>query len=100
MRPEITGTRLPGNRPTQESGWPAEQLWQVPPVCHAFHRAERIRGAMLRVLDLLQRVDHLRYRLEQVGHESVVGDAENRRLLILINCDDRLRVLHPGQMLN
>ena len=36
----------------------------------------------------------------EVGDEAVVGDLEDRRLLVLVDGDDDLRVLHPGQMLD
>src|SRR5579863_7233692 len=39
-------------------------------------------------------------RRVEVGDEAVVGDLENRRLLVLVDGDDDLRILHAGQMLD
>ena len=36
----------------------------------------------------------------EIGHQTVVGDLEDRRLLVLVDGDDHLRILHTGQMLN
>ncbi len=44
--------------------------------------------------------DQLRHGLEQVGHQPVVGNLEDRRLLVLVDGDDDLRILHPRQMLD
>src|SRR3990172_1391205 len=49
---------------------------------------------------LLQLRDHLRYRLEEVGHQPVVRHLEDRRLLVLVDRHDDLRVLHPRQVLD
>ena len=42
----------------------------------------------------------LRHGLEEVGDEAVVGDLEDRRLLVLVDRDDDLGVLHAGQVLD
>ena len=39
-------------------------------------------------------------RLEQIGHQAVIGDLEDRRFLILIDRHDDLAVLHAGEMLD
>src|ERR1051326_201603 len=52
------------------------------------------------VLELLHFLRQLRHRLEEIGHQPVVGDLEDRRLGILVDGDDRLGVLHAGQMLD
>src|SRR3954468_7337153 len=41
-----------------------------------------------------------RQRLIKVGDQPVVGDLENRRLLVLVDRHDHLGVLHAGEMLN
>src|SRR3954463_11735993 len=41
-----------------------------------------------------------RQRLIEVGHQSIVGDLEDRRLLVLIDSNNHLGVFHPGEMLN
>src|ERR687889_895704 len=42
----------------------------------------------------------LRQELEQIPDEAVVGDLEDRRLLVLVDGDDDLGVLHAGQVLD
>src|SRR3546814_4551643 len=39
-------------------------------------------------------------RHEEVGHEAVFGNLEDRRLLVLVDGDDDLRILHAGEMLD
>src|SRR5262245_50169325 len=39
----------------------------------------------------------LGHQLEEIADEAVIGDLEDRRLLVLVNGDDDLRVLHPGE---
>ena len=41
-----------------------------------------------------------RQGLVEIGDEAVVGDLEDRRLLVLVDRDDDLRVLHAGQVLD
>jgi hypothetical protein len=48
----------------------------------------------------LQLASQLRDNLEQVADEPDVGDLEDRRLLVLVDRDDRLRILHPGEVLD
>src|SRR5262247_4175167 len=38
--------------------------------------------------------------LEEVGHQAVIGDLEDRRLLVLVDGDDHLAVLHAREMLD
>src|SRR4029077_7513580 len=38
--------------------------------------------------------------LEQIADEAVIGDLEDRRLLVLVDRDDDLRILHAGEMLD
>src|SRR5471032_1749211 len=38
--------------------------------------------------------------LEEITHDAVVGDLEDRRLFVFINSHDGLAVLHPGEMLD
>src|SRR5919202_5928723 len=42
----------------------------------------------------------LRHGLEQIGDQAVVGHLEDRRLLVLVDGHDDLRVLHAGQVLD
>ena len=41
-----------------------------------------------------------RQRLIEIGNKAVICDLEDRRLFILVDGDDHLRILHTGQMLN
>src|SRR5258706_7210080 len=43
-----------------------------------------------------QFVVHFRQCLEQVGDQTIVGDLENRRLFVLVDRGDDLRILHAG----
>ena len=38
--------------------------------------------------------------LEQIADQTVIGDLEDRRLVILVDRDDDLRILHPGEVLD
>src|SRR5438132_12376400 len=42
----------------------------------------------------------LGHQLEEIADEAVIGDLEDRRLLVLVDGDDDLRVLHPGEVLD
>src|SRR5260370_27982759 len=42
----------------------------------------------------------LAHYVEEIPHDAVVGDRENRRIGVLIYSDDNPRVLHSGQMLD
>src|SRR5271167_128082 len=42
----------------------------------------------------------LRQRGEQISHQAVIGDLEDGRFLILVDCHDDLAVLHAGEVLN
>src|SRR2546425_1480659 len=48
----------------------------------------------------LQGLDQQGYRFEQVRLEAVVGNAEDRRLGVLVDRDDHLRILHARQVLD
>src|SRR6516165_8446600 len=41
-----------------------------------------------------------RQRLVEIGDQSIVGDLEDRRLFVLVDGHDDLRVLHAGEMLD
>ena len=51
-------------------------------------------------LAALELFGELGHELEQVADQAVVGDLEDRRLLVLVDRDDHLAVLHPGQVLD
>src|SRR5207342_403964 len=56
--------------------------------------------AHLRSADLLELLGKLRHDLEQVADQADVGDLEDGRFLILVDGDDRLAILHAGEMLD
>src|SRR5215472_534032 len=49
---------------------------------------------------LAELLGKLRQRLEQIGNEAVIRDLKDRRLLVLVDGDDHLGVLHAGEMLD
>src|ERR1700761_1928049 len=51
-------------------------------------------------LALLDLVEKLRDDGEQVAHDAVVGDLEDRGLGVLVDRDDRLGGLHAGPVLD
>src|SRR5258708_25683492 len=53
-----------------------------------------------RLLAFRQLGVELRYQLEEVTDEAVIGNLEDRRLLVLVDGDDDLGILHPGEMLD
>ena len=50
--------------------------------------------------ELSKRLLQFRQDFKQVGDETVVGDLEDRGLLILVDGDDDLRILHAGEVLD
>src|SRR3546814_14990461 len=38
--------------------------------------------------------------VEEVGDEAEIGDLEDRGVLVLVDRDDRLRILHAGEVLD
>ena len=49
---------------------------------------------------ILQLTRQLRHRVKQIRDQANIGDREDRRVLILVDGDDRLAVLHSRQMLD
>src|SRR6476659_3409819 len=49
---------------------------------------------------LAQRLGQLGKRLVEIGDEAIVGDLEDRRLLVLVDRHDHLGILHAGEMLD
>src|SRR5690349_8149631 len=59
--------------------------------------------ALMGSMSLLRLADRARERgddLEHVADYTVVGDLEDRRLLVLVDGDDGLRGAHPREMLD
>src|SRR6476659_9908284 len=74
-------------------------------ISHMQHGAKTGKSAVLEAALLLfsqlpELGLELGYGLEEIGDQTVIGDLEDRRFLILVDRDDHLRVLHPGKMLN
>ena len=44
--------------------------------------------------------DELGYRFEQVRNETIVRDLEDRRFAVVVDGNDDLAFLHPGEVLN
>src|SRR5690606_8585731 len=59
-----------------------------------------VRGLWYCSAVLAQLGGELRDDLEQITDQTVVGDLEDRRLLVLVDRDDDLAVLHPGEVLD
>src|ERR1700678_4215927 len=57
-----------------------------------------IRSSLLS--ELADRLGQFRNRLIQIRHQAIIGDLEDRRVLILVDRDDDLGVLHAGEMLD
>src|SRR4051812_49783948 len=57
-------------------------------------------GGSVSLLRLAHRARERGNDLEHVPHDAVVGDLEDRRLLVLVDGDDRLRGAHPGEVLD
>src|SRR3546814_19547344 len=49
--------------------------------------------------DLVELRLQLRHDLEQVAADAVVGDLEDRGLHVMVDGDDTIAVIHPGQWL-
>src|SRR6478735_4528150 len=49
---------------------------------------------------LFHRGRQLGHDLEQVAHDAIIGHLKNRGFLVLVDRDDGLAVLHPGEMLD
>src|SRR5581483_6537626 len=58
------------------------------------------RAAQGQAAGRLERLRQFGKYLEKVTHQTEVGDLKDRRLGILVDRDDYLRVLHAGKMLN
>ncbi|KAF1768231.1 hypothetical protein GCK72_000043 [Caenorhabditis remanei] len=54
----------------------------------------------MKFVDLFESSGELWHCLEQIGLESDIGDLEDWCVWILVDGDDRLRILHSSQMLN
>src|SRR5687768_16737985 len=90
--PAGTESRQPP-RPAHSTG--AAVVREVGPA--AARRSARWPSVGLASAELLL---EFRHDLEEVADEAVVGDLEDRRLLVLVDGDVDLRVLHAGEVLD
>src|SRR5215475_4920731 len=51
-------------------------------------------------LDLIEFRSQLRQGLVEIGHKTIVGHLEDRRLLILVDSNNHFGVFHSCEMLN
>src|SRR5690242_4207610 len=66
-----------------------------------FHKAKRsLSPNQTLAADLAKLRGEFGQRGVKIGHQTIVGDLEDRRLLVLVDGDDDLRVLHPGEVLD
>src|SRR5215467_14576760 len=64
-------------------------------------RSLRIRPVELSLLsELTECLGQFGDHLVEIRDQAIIGDLENRRVLVLVDRDDHLGVLHPGEMLN
>src|SRR6516164_4630084 len=64
-------------------------------------RSLRIRPVELSLLsELTECLGQFGDHLVEIRDQAIIGDLENRRVLILVDRDDHLGVLHSGEMLN
>src|SRR5262252_8095646 len=64
-------------------------------------RSLRIRPVELSLLsELTECLGQFGDHLVEIRDQAIIGDLENRRVLILVDRDDHLGVLHAGEMLN
>src|ERR1700730_2511189 len=59
----------------------------------------RLFGSSL-LSELTERFGQFGNRLIEIRDQTVIGDLENRRILILVDRDDHLGILHSGEMLD
>jgi len=52
------------------------------------------------VVALAERIHQLRYDFKQIPNQTVIRHLEDRRIRILVDGNDDLGFLHPGQMLD
>src|SRR5947209_520600 len=68
------------------------------------HRPNAVRPGRCSKSSLLselgQRLGQLGHRLVEVGDQAVIRHLEDRRVLVLVDRDDHLGILHAGQMLD
>src|SRR5581483_8515283 len=77
------------------------QTWAMPdPICPAPMTPIRLIMTRYPALLLVDRGGQLGNDLEQIAHDAVIGHLEDRRFLVLVDRNDGLAVLHPGEMLD
>src|SRR5579859_5580380 len=87
------------NRRTVQPAW--ARTWTMPlPICPAPITPTVSIIMTLQEFLFTQFGGEFRQGLEQIGHQAVIGDLEDRRLFVLVDGDDHLAVLHARQMLD
>src|SRR5260370_753772 len=85
------------------SSHPGKRAWRARPLLHK-HRPESDPSSRLLESSLLsefaERFGQFGNRLIQIRDQAVVGDLENRRVLVLVDRDDHLGILHAREMLD
>src|SRR3954464_5238643 len=77
------------------------QTWAMPlPIWPAPMTPMRLIMTRYSALLLFQRGGQLRHDLEEIAHDAVIGNLEDRRFLVLVDRNDGLAVLHAGEMLD
>src|SRR3984957_19870570 len=70
------------------------------PLQNAGRNPYRPAGYPLSLPELAERFGQFGNRLIQIRDQAVIGNLEDRRVLILVDRDDHLGILHAGEMLN
>src|SRR5262245_200752 len=77
------------------------QTWAIPlPIWPAPMTPMRLIMTRYSALLLFHRGSQLGHDLEEIAHDAVVGNLEDRGFLVLVDGDDGLAVLHAGEMLD
>src|SRR6201991_4387546 len=77
------------------------QTWAMPlPIWPAPMTPIRLIMTRYSALLLFHRSGQLGHDLEEIAHDAVVGNLEDRGFLVLVDRDDHLAVLHAGEMLD
>src|SRR4051812_30233713 len=74
--------------------------WQSPPSASFYAEPAGDTTGEGSALNLVQFGRQFGQRGVEIRDQSVIGDLEDRRLFVLVDRDDHLRVLHAGEMLD
>src|SRR6202047_3862067 len=80
---------------------PERRAYRARPSPYPKHPPVRIRRVESSLLsELAERLGKLGNRLVEIRHQAVNGDLEDWRVLVLVDRDDHLGILHAGEMLD